>query len=39
MLDLLTEQLTGHGVECTRFRVVDEGVQFGVSSDEGEGDG
>jgi len=39
MLDLLGDELTKHDVECTRFRVVDHGVRFGVSSDEGDGDG
>jgi multimeric flavodoxin WrbA len=39
MLDLITESLGDHGVTTTRFRVVDEGVRFGVSSDEGDGDG
>lgn len=34
----LDDELTKHDVECTRFRVVDHGVRFGASSNEGDGD-
>lgn len=39
MLDLITDRLSAEGVVSDRFRVVDEGIRFGVSSDEGDGDG
>jgi multimeric flavodoxin WrbA len=40
MVELISDQLAGHDVETTAtFRIVDEGVRFGVTSDEGDGDG
>ncbi len=40
MIELITDQLAEHDVETTAtFRVVDEDVRFGVTSDEGDGDG
>ena len=40
MIELISDQLAGHDVETTAtFRIVDEGVRFGVTSDEGDGDG
>jgi multimeric flavodoxin WrbA len=39
MLELVIEQLATHGITTTSFRVVDEDVRFGVTSDEGGGDG
>jgi multimeric flavodoxin WrbA len=35
----ILEQLTGHGVTGEVLRVVDHDVRFGVSTDEGDGDG
>ncbi len=35
----LTDELTSHGVSGDVVRVVDEGVKFGVTTDEGDGDG
>jgi multimeric flavodoxin WrbA len=39
MLGLIVDQLATHGITTTSFRVVDEDVRFGVTSDEGDGDG
>ena len=35
----VVEALAAHGVRSTTRRVVDEGVKFGVTTDEGDGDG
>jgi multimeric flavodoxin WrbA len=39
MLGLVVDALATHGVTTTTFRIVDEDVRFGVTSDEGDGDG
>lgn len=39
MLGIIADQLVVNDVSCTKFRVVDEHVEFGVTSDEGDGDG
>jgi multimeric flavodoxin WrbA len=39
MLGLIVDELARHGVTTTSFRIVDEDVRFGVTSDEGSGDG
>ena len=35
----IADELAKHGVSCEKVRVVDENVRFGVSTDEGDGDG
>src|SRR4051794_37898586 len=39
MIALINGELHKHAVETMVFRVVDESVRFGVTSDEGDGDG
>lgn len=39
MIALIAGELREHAVETTVFRIVDESVHFGVTSDEGDGDG
>jgi multimeric flavodoxin WrbA len=39
LADQVIEELAKHNVESTKFRVVDENVQFGVKTDMGNGDG
>ncbi len=39
MLDLLVGELESHGVSGHTYRIIDEDVRFGVTIDEGDGDG